>query len=409
MNNQATNNGNNNHYDIAIIGAGLVGTTLLAMIMSNIKDNNLKIAIIDKQAVSTAAKIDLASKSRTTALNYNTKCIYEELGIWQYFTGKTTNIDQVVVTEELNASCCFSAAKEQVPHLGYIVEHNELQQVLRSYLLQLVKSYKNITLLEKQNVEKLCHRQHNMEINLANNKIVTANLAVIADGGNSQIINHLGIYYQTTDYQQTAIVCHAELNHPNNNIAYEYFADSASIALLPYKKIKAGVVWAIPNNKLDYFKTITNEHFVSNLQEQFGNKLQVSFKSIADRFYYPMKMNLATEQVAPNLVVLGSAAHFIHPVAAQGYNLSVKCCELLLKNLQVSLQQQVNIGDLNRLLEYKKVAIKQQQPIISFCDYTVKAFSLKCKPVKYLCSMTLNCLDKLKPAKSYFANKAMGL
>ena len=411
MSNIQNDNSSNQHYDLVIIGAGMVGITLLSSIIAKLDNANFKIAIIDKKFITNDTTADLASSYRTTALNYNTKCIYEDIGLWEYFSSTATAIDQVIVKEELNASCSFAATKEQVPALGYIVPHSELQHSLQSHLLKLVKENNNISLLESQSIKKLQHHEHSIEINLASataNKI-TAKLAVIADGGNSTIINQLGIYYQTTDYQQTAIICKTELNHPNKNIAYEYFTNSSSIALLPYKQNKAGIVWAAANSNLNYYKEMSNDQFLENLQNQFGNEVQVSFNSISDRFYYPMKMNLASEQVAPNLVILGSSAHFIHPIAAQGYNLSVKCCALLVKNIQQSLQQNINIGSLTQLLQYKQAAIKEQQPIISFCDYTVKAFSLKSQPVKYLRSLALKCLDNIKPAKSYFTRKAMGL
>ncbi|MGB0360521.1 MAG: FAD-dependent monooxygenase, partial [Endozoicomonas sp.] len=238
-------------------------------------------------------------------------------------------------------------------------------------------------------------------------------LVVLADGGRSGLMEQLGISQSTKDYQQHGMIANIALDVPHQGVAWERFAGQGPMALLPLIgddifEHRAGLVWTVADHELKEIQSLSDQAFLLLLQQRFGHRAG-RFIAIGKRDCYPLTMKMANEQVRPGLVVLGNAAHAIHPIAGQGYNLSIRDTMALTNNIEASLLQGLSVGNLRSLLQYEQQQQPDQTMTSQFCNGLVQLFSRTDKASILARNLGLISLDYLHPVKSRFIRKAMGL
>lgn len=239
-----------------------------------------------------------------------------------------------------------------------------------------------------------------------------APLIVMADGGRSELRARMGIEYREADYHQYALVANIGLDRPHQGIAYERFTESGPIALLPIESsegvARMGLVWTLSDQLIDEVLALSDEAFLHRLQHAFGYRAG-AFVRAGERFSYPLKRILAEEQVRTGLVVLGNAAHSLHPIAGQGFNLAVRGVAELAELIIKRKQQGLPLGDLNALQSFVDQRRKDQQRTINFGDATLKLFMSSNPLLRLGRSIGLQALDSLPAARTLLARAAMGL
>jgi 2-octaprenyl-6-methoxyphenol hydroxylase len=243
-------------------------------------------------------------------------------------------------------------------------------------------------------------------------QILQADLVVMADGGRSSLREQLGIGYSVQSYDQHALVANVSLDRPHRNIAYERFTQDGPLALLPGESInghnRCGLVWTLGDDELDGVLALDDAAFLARLQERFGYRAG-RFTAVGERYHYPLKLSLAEEQVRAGLVVLGNAAHALHPIAGQGYNLALRgavaLADLIIKRKRAGLA----LGDLTALQVFVEQRRQDQFRTIQFSDRTMKLFTSHNPLLRALRGSGLQLLESCPPAKTLFARAAMGL
>ena len=167
-------------------------------------------------------------------------------------------------------------------------------------------------------------------------------------------------------------------------------------------------MWIIPSDRIEEYLALDDQAFLNVLQEHFGYRAG-RFVRAGRRDSYPLALNVAQEQVRPGLVVLGNAAHAMHPVAGQGYNLAMRDTQALAENIADSLTANISPGSLTRLLRYIDGQEWDQKITLDFCDNLVKLFASKEVGVILARNLGLAGMDISGSLKSRFARKAMGL
>jgi 2-octaprenyl-6-methoxyphenol hydroxylase len=207
---------------------------------------------------------------------------------------------------------------------------------------------------------------------------VRTDLIIIADGADSTTAHKLGINSRRSAYGQTAIIANIQLNQRHQGVAYERFTDQGPMALLPlpdYKgQYRSALVWAQPEETASQLVEATDEDFLRSLQQRFGHRLG-TFKQVGRRTAYNLELTLASEQVRRNVVVMGNAAHSLHPVAGQGFNLSLRDAAALADKLSEARIQQKSIGSLETLECYYQQQRIDQRNTLVFSDSLTKFFA----------------------------------
>ena len=404
------------HYDILIIGGGMVGASLAAALIPAGKRLGLSVAVVEAFPMPATESLEYQPSydARATALAYGSRLIYEQLGIWDQLRQHLCPISDIHVSDKGRFGVTrLNAAQENVAALGYVVENHWLGRVLLNRIQQ--PDAAHIDLICPAQVSAVTYQQELMAVTLKHQeeqRDITAQLVVMADGGRSELREKLGIGYQQKSYQQHAVVTNISPEQPHNNVAYERFTDSGPMALLPLgdegDNHRIGLVWTVPDDQIDEILALTDEQFIERVHERFGYRAG-RFIKVGERYSYPLKLSLADEQVRQGLVVLGNAAHALHPIAGQGYNLALRGGVTLAAELINARESGANLGQLAHLSRFAEQVQLDQQKTIGFSDKTMKLFSNNQPLLALGRSAGLQLMDICPLAKTVFARSAMGL
>ncbi|WP_339338679.1 2-octaprenyl-6-methoxyphenyl hydroxylase [uncultured Oceanicoccus sp.] len=403
-------------YDIVIAGGGMVGASL-ALQLSHHSQQQLRILVVENFPIATEAdaipNYHSTFDARTTALSYSSQLILQPLGVWPMLQQHFTSIDRIHVSERGRlGSTTLRPDDVNWPALGYVIENAWLGSVLLSAL----REKNNIEFLAPATVKNISPQQQGVKLTIeqdASEKIINAQLAVIADGANSGLREQLGIAAKVHSYQQTALIANVSFTKAHNGCAYERFTDQGPIALLPLNdselgQPRAALVWSLPNTEAQYLCDCDQQEFLHRLQQRFGHR-QGEFIRVGDRFSYPLTLIEAEEQVRSGIVVMGNAAHSLHPVAGQGFNLALRDCARLTQIVVKAYQNKQALGELVLLQSYQQQQQFDQQKTITFSDQLPTLFTRDQWPLSLLRGVGLGVLDIAPLLKTQFIHHAAGV
>lgn len=398
-------------YDIAIIGGGMVGASQAALLAAG--DSGWRIALIDAQtgAVSSADyRPDF--DHRSTAISAGSAEILERLGLWSRLAEHATAIRRVHVSDRGHlGGALIDAQDEGLNALGFVVEN----AWLAPSLLEQASATAGITSLMPMSVEALTPRQGYTELELRSPqgeaRTISAALAVVADGAQSPLRKALGIETRIMDYQQSAVIANVSFGEAHQGIAYERFTDHGPLALLPLDESprgqRAALVWTLPPEQAQSMRSLPEAEFLAALQQRFGWRLG-RFERVGERQIWPLRLITAVEQLRSNLVLMGNAAHSLHPVAGQGFNLALRDCARLAEVLSGARAKGQSPGELGVLMRYLERQERDQRLTIGLSDKLVRLFTSSGRPETGLRHLGLLGLDLLPPLKTQFAAQTMG-
>lgn len=387
-------------YDLLIVGGGLAGNCL-ALALEN---SGLKIAIIEAQERDVLQSATLGD--RALALAAGTVDALKTLNLWQGIEHVATPIEQIHVSDKGHfGKARLSAQKENVAALGYVITARDLE----THIANQVVASENITLYCPARVVGLMADENAMFVSLKHNDEslnFTAKLVVGADGGQSSVRQLLNIEQYFSDYQQTALVTTISATRPHNNVAYERFTSSGPLALLPLGTHDCAVVWTRKTNEAESLMRGSEADFIEQLQHCFGWRLG-ELKLSAPRRAFPLSLIRAEAMIAQRAVIIGNAAHQLHPVAGQGFNLGLRDVMVLAEMLEA----QNKIGDIGAtefLKRFSQTRQVDQSRTINFTDTVVRLFSNEWLALAAARNVGLALLDVLPFAKTVLARHAMG-
>ncbi len=384
---------------LAIIGGGLVGASLVLALQEGARQRGWRIVLIEPFAPGNSYQPSY--DARSSALSYGTRQIYERLGLWPALSARAEPIRQIHVSDRGRFGATrLSAESEGVPALGYVVENAWLGQCLWQALDAEVVEWRcpaEVTALQALG--------DGYRLTLNDGSQLDCDLAVLADGGRSGLREQLGITVKTTPYGQNALIANISTAEAHQGQAFERFTDEGPMALLPLSENRSALVWTRQGSDAQRLAALPDREFLAELQQVFGYRLG-ALTQVGARHLYPLSLVEASEQVRPHLVVLGNAAHSLHPIAGQGYNLSLRDTLALAEAL---LDSPATPGDFSVLQDYLQRQRLDQQMTVGFSDQVTRLFSTAQPLLVAGRNLGLLGLDLLPPAKHWFARQAMGL
>ncbi|MCV4285166.1 2-octaprenyl-6-methoxyphenyl hydroxylase [Pseudomonas capsici] len=386
-------------FNLAIIGGGLVGASLALALQAGAKARGWKIVLIEPFAPGDSYQPSY--DARSSALSFGARRIYERLGLWQQITRRAEPILQIQVSDRGRFGATRLAAMEEgVPALGYVVENAWLGQCLWAGLDREVVTWR--VPAEVRHMQALAD---GYRLTLNDETELECDLAVLADGGRSSLREQLGIGVRERSYDQSALIANITPSEAHCGQAFERFTDDGPMALLPLPENRCALVWTRKGNDTQRLAALDDRSFLSELQNVFGYRLG-TLRQVGTRHVYPLSLVEAEEQVRSHLVVLGNAAHSLHPIAGQGFNLSLRDADALAEAL---LESDKSPGDLATLLAYRERQRLDQQMTVGFSDKVTRLFGSTQPVITAGRNLGLLGLDLLPPAKRWFARQAMGL
>lgn len=397
--------------EVIIVGGGMVGLSLALMLAkANIGVKLLEAIKYPNYDDANLAPYHSSFDARNSALSRRSVQIYQELGLWNALQEHATPILEVHITEQGSfGKARLKAEQEKVESFGQVIENAWLGRVL----LTEVRKQPLIELIDGVQVTSLTQDADQAHIEAVRGEEILSlqsKLVIAADGRDSFCRKALGIGADEHDYDQVAIVTTVQTSKPHNHVGFERFSPLGPLALLPLPgEYRRSVVWPVKKGtEGEWLGEENDQHFLDALQETYGDRAG-KFQKTGRRFSFPLSQVLAEKQAVGRVVLMGNAAHTIHPVAGQGFNLCMRDAYVLVRSLTEQLSKSEDIGEPSMLLAYEQARLTDQQRVIKFCDTVVRGFSNQNPVLKLIRNTGLLAFDMIPGVKPLVANYAMGL
>lgn len=392
-------------YDIVIIGGGLSGLAL-AIALSSL---SCRVAIVDAKpfhAINNDTKI-ADEDLRAIALSYVSQQIFTNLGLWDELKQFAYPIQHVHVSDRGHYGFSRIHAKDyQIPNVGSVVPMQHLLAVLS----QKIKADKTIDVIDSAELleTSIEPEQRILTLKLMNKtRQIKCKLAIAADGTHSKLRDLLNLQTKSTDYQQSAIVTNIGVERLHDGTAYERFTATGPLAMLPISDKAFSLVWTVQPENVESLLNLSDKAFLQQLQTDFGYRLG-RFSWVSRRQSFPLSLLEAENLTAERAVVIGNAAHTLHPIAGQGFNLGLRDIAVLADVIKNALQKQKDIGGTQALQEYDSARQQDMCATINLTDKLVKVFSNNYWPHSLVRNLALLGLDTSSLLKNKLAYKTMG-
>ena len=392
-------------YDIIIAGGGMIGTSL-GLALAPLQ---LRVAIIE--AVARSAAQQPSFDERSTALSRSSQRTFEAMGLWPEIVAASTPIKNIHVSDKGHFGFSHIDASEQkVEALGYVVINRVLGEVLQSSLT----SVDGLDLLCPARICEVVSSDEVVTTTIeerGERRTLTCKLLVAADGANSSVRDMIGISASRVDYEQVAVIGNVLPDVAPENRAFERFTDTGPIAMLPIADDRAAFVWMLSPSNAEDLLALSDEEFTDRLQDTFGYRLG-KFSKVGKRAAYPLALTRANGLIAKRSVVIGNAAHGLHPVAAQGFNLGMRdvaaLCECI-ADARDAQEETFDCGSAAILENYAEWRRSDQQKLVRFTDGIVRLFGDQRPPVRVLRNIGMLGFDMIPGVRKAFAKHTMGL
>jgi len=386
--------------DVIIFGGGLVGLTLAAALDSS----GLSAIVVDPAAP--APRSSSAFDGRTSAVSSSSMRMLEAIGVSGHLAEPGCPIRRIAVADGLEPGGLHFDAEDDEP-LGWMHENWNLRAALQSR----AEAGKSTWLLWKSRVVSTDRGEHGVTAALADGRKLTAPLLVAADGRNSATREAAGIRIARWKYSHQAIVSVLRHERPHDHVAYEIFYPSGPFALLPMTDDAGGhrsaIVWSVPEEDAAGWLALNDEDFAAEAQAAMGGFLG-DIAMLAPRSSFPLGFHHAAQITAQRLVLVGDAAHAIHPIAGQGLNLGFRDVAALAQVLVEGARLGLDLGDRQLLDRYQRWRSLDALSVAFATDSLTRVYGVPGKTASAVRRFGMGLVGRIAPLRNRLMSEARG-
>lgn len=401
--------------DILVVGGGMVGAALVAALA----DTGLSIVVLDVELPATASATPATGvddvEPRVSALTLATRALLDNLGAWQHVpAARACGYTQMDVWDaDGTGAIHFDAADTGTPALGWIVENRTLASALHLACRDANARHHNIDWRAPARVTAMARAGRGWRVTLSGGETIDTRLLVGADGAFSQVREQAGFRQRTHDYQHRAIVATVETALPHGNCARQRFMGTGPLAFLPLVDANrqhrlCSIVWSCVPPEAERLLALEDAAFAAEIGHALEDRLG-AVTAVSRRAAFPLVERHAEQYVHDHAVLVGDAAHTVHPLAGQGVNLgfldAATLAEEIAGNLRRGLPFDEPLG-LRRYERRRKLHNLLMQK--SFAGFKA-LFAADALPLRWARNTGMSWLDSLPPLKVLVARQAMGL
>ncbi|WP_374961236.1 FAD-dependent monooxygenase [Spongiibacter tropicus] len=397
-------------YDLIVVGAGLAGGAF-ALAMA---ESPLKIAVIDAQPERRGwPPLDesvLDYDARVSALTEVSRTFLDRLGVWSAISERRACAyrDMQVWDAEGTGEIHFSADDVGQSALGHIVENRLITAALINKLRET-----SVRLMFNTPVAAWQAVGDGGELQLEDGRVLRAPLIVAADGANSRMRQWGGFQTREWDYHHHAIVCTVETERPHRATAWQRFLPQGPLAFLPLpdrdrSQHYSSIVWSATPDFAETLMAMDDSEFNAALARHFEYRLGAVIAT-SRRVRFPLRQRHAVQYSRQGIVLLGDAAHTIHPLAGQGINLGFGDAQVLAQECQRALARGLSLADSGVLARYQRRRKGENLAMMAAMQGFQNLFESDAAPLRMLRNVGMRWLDKAVPLKRQVIARAMGL
>ena len=381
-------------FDIVVVGAGLVGLTAALACAKK----GAKVCILDQK------KPNIKEDKRASAISASSFVLLKNLHVIDSIVSNIQAIDKIFISDSrVGRKNKLNLKFQNLNHKGYMIDNS----ILKNELLKLIKKSHGITLKAPVKILKTFTNSDKVKINLDNNLRIEASLLVAADGKNSNYRKSADISVRFTHYKQSAIVTTIGHEFVHNGSAHQFFFPGGPLALLPLTKNRSSIVWSDSSLASGAAMSLNDSDFIDELSYRI-NGLLGKIKLLGPRQIFPLSLQMANRYTAKRLVLVGDAAHSIHPIAGQGLNLGLRDAAALADNVALSIRKGIDLGS-EVIQEYEKWRSFDNNKLGITTDILNRLFSNKNSSLRIVRRLGLNGVNRSELLKTFFIEEASGL
>ena len=388
-------------YDLVIVGGGPVGASL-ARALAGV---DLSIALVE--AVPPRDPGQPSYDERVLALAHGSRRIFEGMGLWPRLAPHAHPIAHIHVSQRGRFGATRLHAREEgVDALGHVIPTRAIGQTLWDELPR--QANLDIHCPARLTALELTRTSARLRLDTDTGpRTLEAALVVAADGGASPTRRLAGIDTEETDYGQSAVIATVTPERPHRDTAYERFTESGPLALLPMSEGRCSLVFTVRRGEEDALLALDDTAFLARVEARLPH--QGGYLRVSPRRAYPLRLVRARRLTAPRLALAGNAAHTLHPVAGQGFNLGLRDVAHLAEAIADAHRAGTDLGDPELLAAYERACRPDHDRTIGFTDFLARAFVLRAPPAGHLRGLGLVALNLCAPLKRGFARHTLGL
>jgi 2-octaprenyl-6-methoxyphenol hydroxylase len=415
--------------DLAIIGGGLAGMTLAIACASH----GISTVLVETETMPSLT--DQGYDGRSSAIAYGSQQVLAAIGAWPHIKDQAQPILDIRVTDgsgfqrdarrpggispffvhysHRDLPAAQSIGGHEQPPFGYIIEN----RASRIGLIRRLQDVEGLTHLAPATATAVDLGAEQVRITLSDGRQIATRLVVAADGRRSALRGFAGIGSSEFDYNQTAIVCTVAHERDHHGVAHEHFLPAGPFAMLPMVDApdaagvmlhRSSIVWTEDPRLVNMLLALDDDAFGTEIERRFGLSLG-QVRPLGPRFAYPLKLLVAERYVGNRLVLVGDAAHGIHPIAGQGFNLGVRDVAALAEVLVDARRLGQDLGNPLVLERYARWRRFDNLLLAGVTDGLTRLFSNDLAPVRLVRDLGFALFNKLPPVKRLAMRHAMGL
>lgn len=383
------------NYDVIISGGGLLG--LITAI--GLSSHSVSVAVVEKNSLPR-----VISDNRAFAISQGAKRILEKLGIWEFIDSEAEPILDICILDG-NSPITVHYDHKMVGKepMGYVIDNATIWNAINNHFLSKLNlysphSYKTIS----------CDSGY-VKVILDNDQELISSALICAEGKHSKIPELFSIPTIKFNYEQSSIVYNVRHELHHQNLAVERFFSGGPFAILPMKGgYTSSIVWTEKDEIAEMLMNLSNEEFIVELEKRFGSYLgKINLEG--KRRSYPLSFNFAKSLYKNRILLIGDAAHAIHPVAGQGLNLGIRDIESVIKHVANAKATGVDIGSNYLLKKISRDRCFDNLTMAAATDGLNRIFSNRMCSAKVLRSLGLMIIENSSSLKRRFILHAMGL
>ena len=385
-------------FEVIVAGGGMVGLTLAAALGGA----GVTVAVVDRRPAS--AMLEPVFDGRVSAIAHGSRTVLDAVGVWDGLAGDAEPIREIRVSDGASPlHLHYDSAEVAADALGYIVENRHI----RHALLERVRSLGRATLLDGRSIVRHERGPIEARVELEDGRELAARLLIATDGRESPLRRAAGLGTVEWRYDQTGIVCTIAHERPHRGIAQERFLPSGPFAILPMKGNRSSIVWTERADVATRVLGLDRDAFADELAWRFTDYLG-ALDIEGPVFSYPLALTLAERYTANRLAVAGDAAHAIHPIAGQGFNLGIRDAAALAETIVDAARLGIDAGSVAALARYARWRRADNFAMLAATDGLNRLFSNDLAPVAFGRRLGLAAVNRIPRLKRLFMRHAMG-
>ncbi len=393
------------HYDLVIMGAGLVGAAFASLLASMARQQGtpkLRIALVDNHCSSHQWPQN-THDIRVSAITAASQNLFEQLDAWQQMQNDGVYPYQQMRVWDATGKgqIHFDAQTVDEENLGYIIENRVMLKAFHQNLLK----YDEVDIICPFDARQISEQDAYVILSDNTQKLHTR-LIIGADGANSWVRQQLDIDITSWSYHQSAVVATVKTARHHQYTCWQQFMPSGPLAFLPLDEHFCSIVWSTSHEQAQSLLQASRRDFSQQLSQTFTMLGKVQL--VSERAAFPLRLRHAREYVRPRLALIGDAAHTVHPLAGQGVNLGFQDVLSLAQIIHQAHVKKRDIGDYYLLRQYERSRKGANITMLAAMDGLKRLFSNQHPLLTLARNSGLNLVDHLPLGKQFFIRYALG-